>query len=97
MMPTWTVHLRRDGNGNLTIVGPETPPDWVNDLIGDVTYRFRESPGATHIALVIDGTETIQESTPDAATGTPADTTGQPGAGAASDADPTAGQLAPDS
>jgi hypothetical protein len=58
MTETWRADLSRDGNGNLITVAPETAPEWVGDLIGDVIYRFRDTPDALHIVLAVTGEHT---------------------------------------
>lgn len=71
MTETWRADLSRDGNGNLITVAPETAPEWVGDLIGDVIYRFRDTPDALHIVLAVTGEHTHDDAPAPAAPLTP--------------------------
>jgi hypothetical protein len=69
-MSTWRAELSRGGDGTLTTVAPENAPEWVNDLVADLTYRFRESPDARSVIVSVDGEDTPPEEIPDATPGT---------------------------
>lgn len=76
MPGTWRIRLARQ-DGSLIIQHPEAMPDWVQNALDDLTYRFRESPDASAVTVQIDGRPTITEEPPDAAAGDP--TPGEPG------------------
>lgn len=69
-MSTWHAELTRNGDGTVTATTPEDGPEWVTDLISDVTYGFRESPSAHTIAVTVEGDDQPDsQETPDAAPG----------------------------
>lgn len=87
-MSTWRARLTRDPDGTLTTTAPEVAPEWVTDLLGDLTYRFRDSPDARTVTVVIDGSDTPPEETPLAAPGAADPTTAAAPPGAVLSAGP---------
>jgi hypothetical protein len=79
---TWRAELSRDDAGTLTTVAPEKAPEWVNDLVADLAYRFRESPDARSVTVSVDGEDTPPEESPDATAGTTSGPVASSGPGA---------------
>lgn len=66
-MTTWHIDLNRDGAGQLITTAPENPPDWVDALLSDLTYRMHESPDARQITVKVTGPD--PQETPHATAG----------------------------
>lgn len=48
-MDTWRIELTRNPDGTITRTSPESPPEWVDNLVDDLAFRLRESPDALSI------------------------------------------------